>query len=97
MQHALILMPIALPCLLAACGDSVSVGAPRLEPPPAAALRECRHPAEFLPAGAKAQGAIEIAVGRIGDELIRCRNEKAALAAWAQGVIGALDEGRDAE
>jgi len=32
------------------------------------------------------QGQVEIALGRMGDELIRCGQEKAALAAWAQGI-----------
>lgn len=38
------------------------------------------------------QAQAEIATGRMGDALIRCGAEKAALAAWAEGVIGDLRE-----
>ncbi|MGR3456091.1 hypothetical protein [Pseudooceanicola sp.] len=36
------------------------------------------------------QAQTEITLGRVGDELIRCGGEKAALAAWAQGLTEAM-------
>jgi predicted negative regulator of RcsB-dependent stress response len=49
-------------------------------------LRPCAHPSVFFPAGEMSQARAEIAAGRMGDALLRCGQEKQALAAWAQGV-----------
>jgi len=90
MRPVLIPVLIASACLVTACSGSAGGGAARIDPVPAAALRPCRHPADFLPAGAMTQAQTEITLGRVGDELIRCGGEKAALGAWAQGVTEAM-------
>ena len=86
MKRALILPLLAVCLLLTACAGSRPAGA-RIEPPPAAAVRTCRHPTEFLPA--PGQGDWELIAGRIGDELIRCRAEKEVLREWAEDLVHA--------
>ena len=36
------------------------------------------------------QAQVEVATGRMGDALIKCGKEKAALAEWARGIQGDL-------
>ncbi|GHF33409.1 hypothetical protein GCM10017056_01030 [Seohaeicola zhoushanensis] len=93
MKHARILMLTAAVLALTACDASGPAGAPRLEPPPAGAMRVCRHPTEFLPP--PGSGDWEIIAGRIGDELLRCRAEKQVLATWAAGVSAAINARAD--
>lgn len=78
----------ALPFLLTACAGFPDAGARQDERPPLppGALRACAAPWAFFPPVDMTQGQAEIAVGRMGDELLRCGGEKAALAGWAQGV-----------
>lgn len=91
------LAPILSFSLLTACGGFVGGGVPT-EPQrrlPADAARLCAAPASFFPAsGAMTRAQVEIAAGRMGDELLRCRAEKAALAAWGAAVISDLGAGR---
>ena len=92
MRRAAILV-LAIGCLqVTACAGSKPAGA-RLEPPPPGALRACRHPATFLPA--PGAGDWEIIAGRIGDELLRCADEKRVLTLWVQGVSAAVNARAD--
>lgn len=63
------------------------------DPLPPAAARACLVPGQIIGSAPLSVGAVEVAVGRMGDELLRCGAEKAALAAWALGVQAALAGG----
>lgn len=90
-MRALHLAPIAWLCLLTACTGFAPAGAISTQDLPPAATRPCGRPGDFLAPGPLTQGQTEILVGRIGDELTRCGDEKAALAAWAAGVLADLE------
>lgn len=77
-----ILWPLVACLPLIACGGSKPVGV-KPRPVEAAIERPCRHPSEFL-----GGNDWEVITGRVGDELILCGKEKAALAQWAAGVSG---------
>lgn len=87
---------IALLCLLPACAGLKPVGRIEVAPLPVAAERGCLHPADVLPDGALTQAEAEIVMGRLGDALLVCGREKAALAAWARVVAEELRGGRPA-
>lgn len=82
MPRAPILLPLVGGLLLTACGDSRPFGAARVPPPDAQATAPCARPEDMLGAG-----DWEVIAGRLGLALIRCGQEKAALAAWAHDVV----------
>jgi len=53
---------------------------------PVAAVRPCLGPVDYIGRDALARAQLEVAVGRMGDELMRCGAEKAAVVAWATGL-----------
>jgi hypothetical protein len=82
MPRAPILLPLIGGLLLTACGDSRPFGAARVPPPDAQLTAPCQRPEAMLGAG-----DWEVIAGRLGLALIRCGQEKAALAAWAIDVV----------
>jgi hypothetical protein len=69
------------------CGGLVSGGAlVQSDALPPSAARICAAPGEIVGSAPLSLGAVEVALGRVGDELLRCGAEKAALVAWASGV-----------
>lgn len=54
---------------------------------PERAFAPCASPLDYFPGGAMSAGDTEIDVGRMGDALLICGREKAALAAWGAGVL----------
>lgn len=69
------------------CGGLVSGGLPvQSDALPPGAARACLAPGAIIGAAPLSVGGVEVALGRVGDELLRCGAEKAALAAWAVGV-----------
>ena len=74
-------------CLLTAACSASSSGGVRLQPPPQ--TEPCRHPTTFLPP--PGTGDWELLAGRLGDELIRCGEDKAAMEAWVRSVVAVLN------
>ena len=66
-----------------------SSGGVRLAPPPH--TEPCRHPTTFLPP--PGTGDWELLAGRLGDELIRCGEDKAAIEEWVRSVVAVLNRG----
>ncbi|WP_298491516.1 hypothetical protein [uncultured Maritimibacter sp.] len=86
----MILKAGALALVLTGCGVSTpSADRIDLAPPPAALLEPCGRPVP-VPETADTTGEQERLWGRDRLELVACGDEKAALAAWAQGVVGVL-------
>lgn len=82
--------PLCLVLLSSACAPAGAPLPPPLPDLPAAILQPCARPTDFLPGGPASQAATEIMAGRIGDALVTCGAEKAALATWARGVAADL-------
>lgn len=76
---------LAAPLLLTACLGSNGAGVLRIEPLPATVAAPCKHPSSFLDAT-----DWEIIAGRIGDELIRCREKHGLAVQGYSGVREAL-------
>lgn len=76
---------IAAP-LLTACGGLKPSGSVRVQPPDASLTAPCPKPQAYLGAG-----DWEVMAGRLGVALIRCGQEKQALAEWAGAVVEVLD------
>lgn len=72
--------------LLTACGGLKPSGSVRVQPPDAALVAPCPKPGAYLGAG-----DWEVMAGRLGVALIRCGQEKQALADWASDVVEVLD------
>lgn len=62
-----------------------------MTPLPEAIVAPCSVPSDFFGPEVRTQGAVEVAVGRMGDALLSCGAEKAALIDWAGGVISKLE------
>ena len=86
MKPAPILALLAVCLTLTACATSKPSGGVRMQPPDAALTAPCPKPQAYLGAG-----DWEIMAGRLGVALIRCGQEKQALADWAGDVVEALD------
>lgn len=81
-----LMLTLAAPLLTAACLGSSGAGGLRIEQLPENVVEDCKHPSEFL-----GPSDWEIIAGRIGDELIACREEKKIAVAGFDGVRGAVE------
>lgn len=75
---------IAAPALTA-CGGWKPSGSVQVVPPDAALMAPCPKPGDYL-----GTGDWEIMAGRLGVALIRCGQEKQALADWSADVVETL-------
>ena len=73
--------------MLMSCNGHGSVGALRIEPPPASISAPCARPESYLGAG-----DWELVAVRIGDALIECALKQAALVARDKAIRVAITE-----
>lgn len=85
MRPVPILTPLLAALLLTACGGWKPSGGVRVPPPDAALMAPCARPEDQLRGG-----DWEIIAGRLGLALIRCGQEKQALADWSADVVETL-------
>lgn len=86
MRRVMILLPLAVALTLPACATSKPSGKVRVPPPDAALVAPCATPEAQLKAG-----DWKVIAARLGLALIRCGQEKAALAAYVKDVRGVLE------
>jgi hypothetical protein len=80
---------LALVSALTGCADWSGAGALRLDPLPASVEEPCPHPSDLLSRGGTVADD-EISLGRVGDALIQCGQEKAVAVEAYNGVRGSL-------
>lgn len=90
MKRATILMGFAPALALMGCGGSTGVGV-RIDPLPASLTQPCPHPSALVSRGGTVLDD-ELSLGRMGDALILCGKQKAAIAAAFDSVREAVSE-----